>query len=245
MNKIFNSFLSIAVATMVVYSASGATPNYGCDDDNNMFINPEIAMCSTHVYNVGGAKNTDNADERQLMQEVVALKATVITQQMKQQYDYLETTIKRLKTQLEKAVLTTKLQAAGAASDDVSSSGAASSGTGRNMYIAGVDNCQNKFSNSDVLTCLQTNYNVIYQLSDDGNNRTAAIKKQLEGDISILNSVLKNLEIGTVGNVCSQGNLSTKSGFKGCLDSLVNGIRTANSAAAKVQQQTATTPAGG
>ena len=87
----------------------------GCEDEKNDRITPELALCSVHAYNIGSSSNPTGAD-KQLMKEIIALKTTVITQQMNKQYEYMEAMIRRFKTQLEKAVLTTKLQAAKIAS---------------------------------------------------------------------------------------------------------------------------------
>lgn len=85
----------------------------GCDSADNNRISPELALCSVHAYNIGEVQNPTGAN-RQLMKDVIALKTTVITQQMNKQYEYMDLMIRRFKTQLEKAVLTTKLQASGA-----------------------------------------------------------------------------------------------------------------------------------
>lgn len=98
----------------------------GCDNEANDRIAPELALCSVHAYNIGQAQNPSGAD-KQLMKDVVALKTTVIAQQMNKQYEYMDSMIRRFKTQLEKAILTTKLQSAGAApsSGDGGASGVA------------------------------------------------------------------------------------------------------------------------
>ncbi|MBQ1996847.1 MAG: hypothetical protein II238_00175, partial [Alphaproteobacteria bacterium] len=99
------------VLVMPVWAAA----SNGCENPNNDYIVPSLALCSTHVYNIGQTENP-TYETRSIMQDVIALKTTVIAQQMYKQYEYLEAMIRRLKTQLEKATLTAALQAAGAKS---------------------------------------------------------------------------------------------------------------------------------
>lgn len=154
----------------------------GCDDERNDRITPELALCSVHVYNIGQAEN-QTGSEKQLMKDVVALKTTVITQQMNKQYEYMEAMIRRFKTQLEKAILTTKLQAAGAAPS--SSDGNASGGTygggagvasgGRpNRGLANAEDCENAYTTySDVYQCLMRNIPKIQSAVTAGDLGTA------------------------------------------------------------------------
>lgn len=98
---------------VVVTASRPSSGGDGCDNDANDRIAPELALCSAHAYNIGLSENPSGAD-KQLMKEIIALKTTVIAQQMNKQYEYMDSMIRRFKTQLEKAVLTTKMQAAGA-----------------------------------------------------------------------------------------------------------------------------------
>ena len=166
--------------------------------DNNAttcdYILPEYAMCTTHVYNIGKTENSSVAADKQEMKDVIALKTTIMTQQMKAQYDYLDATMRRLKTQLEKAILTTKLQAAGAGT--TSDGGTYTSGnTGdKNIYLAGTNNCGNMDTTTGVFTCLRRNYDTIYNSSNGGTNITTELRKQLANDISV---VVSNSSIST------------------------------------------------
>lgn len=158
------------------------------------YILPQYAMCTTHVYNIGKTENSSVAAEKQEMKDVIALKTTIMTQQMKAQYDYLDATMRRLKTQLEKAILTTKLQAAGAGT--TSDGGTYTSGnTGdKNIYLAGTNNCGNMDTTTGVFTCLRRNYDTIYNSSNGGTNITTELRKQLANDISV---VVSNSSIST------------------------------------------------
>lgn len=158
------------------------------------YILPQYAMCTTHVYNIGKTENSSVAADKQEMKDVIALKTTIMTQQMKAQYDYLDATMRRLKTQLEKAILTTKLQAAGAAT--TSDGGTYTSGnTGdKNIYLAGTNNCGNMDTTTGVFTCLRRNYDTIYNSSNGGTNITTELRKQLANDVGV---VVSNSSIST------------------------------------------------
>lgn len=170
-----------AVLAVVSFANNAfAASDYGCSDEDNDRITPELALCSTHVYNIGLDKNPETDNDKQLMRDVVALKTTVMTQQMKSQYDYLDATIRRFKTQLEKAILTTKLQAAGADTGGTSSSASASND--RNVVLIGAENCLLKSNTSDGLSCIQNNIRIVLQAVSAGNIGEAY--RQLQKDIS-------------------------------------------------------------
>lgn len=159
------------------------------------YILPQYAMCTTHVYNIGKTENSSVAADKQEMKDVIALKTTIMTQQMKAQYDYLDATMRRLKTQLEKAILTTKLQAAGAATMSGGAASGAYGDTGdKNIYLAGTNNCGNMDTTTGVFTCLRRNYDTIYNSSNGGTNITTELRKQLANDISV---VVSNSSIST------------------------------------------------
>lgn len=155
----------------------------GCNNEDNDRIVAELALCSTHAYNTGLTQNPTDATEKQLMHDVVALKTTVITQQMKKQYDYLDATLRRFKTQLEKAVLTTKLEAAGAST---SNSGSGSKSNDRNVVLSGAENCLMKTSTASGLECIQNNIRIVLNAVSSGNIGDA--KRQLENDLKFAKS---------------------------------------------------------
>ena len=105
MKKVKNILVSFSVLALLVMPVVAA--ENGCDNDDNDMIVAELALCSTHAYNIGNTKNPSGADKG-LMRDVIAMKTTVITQQMYKQYEQMESMLQRLKTQLEKAVLTAK-----------------------------------------------------------------------------------------------------------------------------------------
>lgn len=177
-------FLQRALFTTVLVLGCGATfmaraaDDYGCNDPNNDRITPMLALCSTHAYNIGFLENPSTAANQQAMRDVVALKTTVITQQMYKQYEYLDATIRRLKTQLEREILTTKLESAGASSGR-------SSGTsiGGNNGVAGAENCRNG-TTSDVMNCLSRNLD--RTVAAINSSDLGAAKRQIETDLQTL-----------------------------------------------------------
>lgn len=178
--NIFTVFLSVLVVTLGLGSAWAASD--GCDNDDNDMIVPELALCSVHAYNVGQVTNTSDSGERAFMQEIIAMKTTLITQQMYKHYEQMESMLNRLKTQLEKAVLTNDLKVASGNTDDeedVKSSGyRATDGT----YVVCAQNCLNKYQMAEALDCYEKNMACVQQQSANGENITSELKKQLWAD---------------------------------------------------------------
>lgn len=171
--------IALGVFSLVCISGTSyAASDNGCGISNNSYINPEIALCSTHVYNIRQTQNPSDAASKQAMRDVIALKTTIMTQQLKKQYDFLEATISRFKTQLQKAVLTAQLEAAGAPSSSSSSSSASSD---RNVVLLGAENCLLKSSTSDGLSCIQNNIRIVLQAVSTGNIGEAY--RQLQKDL--------------------------------------------------------------
>ena len=233
---------AVCVALALVAPAFAATVDNGCGNTKNDRINPEIALCSTHVYNIGQWKNPSSESDKQLMRDVVALKSTVIAQQMYKQYEYMDATLKRFKTQLEKAVLTTKLQAAGADSSETSSSSYSGVNTSsfrssdRNIFIAGVSNCNNELTNQKVFECLQNNLNTIYNTSNNGQNVTSELRKQLANDYKVASRACSSCK--DKKDECQDvSKLSQRTQFQDCLDSLRGIIRTGYEATQTMQRQ--------
>ena len=233
------------VALLAMHGAFAATGN-GCDNDKNDRINAEIALCSTHVYNIGETENQSSESQKQLMRDTVALKTTVMTQQMYRQYEYLDATLRRFKTQLEKAVLTTKLMAAGADSGEYggSSYSGVSTGSGssafrssdRQIFIAGVNNCNNELTNQKVFECLQNNLNTIYNTSNNGQNVTAELRKQMANDYTVAARACGSSCMSD-DNCKDASKMSQRKQFQECLDSLRGIIRTGYEATQAQQRQ--------
>ncbi len=158
------------------------------------YINPVFAICDTHPFNIdvsaedwrNGTTTEENDsgnvieynDKQSDMNRIIGLKVTVVSQQMYKQYEYLNATLRRLKTQLQKAVLTSNLEAAGAKSETGSSSGGLVGGksdTDKEIVLAGAENCWNSSSPKNAYSCIQNNLNVIK--SNISTNRTNAAKQ--------------------------------------------------------------------
>ena len=150
--------------------------------DDCAYIRPMYGICDTHAYNLNMKENTDDSTIRDDMDNVIATKVTVLSQQMYKQYEYLSATLRRLKTQLRKSVLTAQLEVAGASSDSSSGSGKSSSSSSR------YENCAGKDENG-MLYCLRQNYSALY---DRINNKQCnkEEKKQLAKDISMIANVV-------------------------------------------------------
>lgn len=177
--KVLRNCTLLGLSLFVVALPAYADDN-GCSDlSRNDRINPELALCSTHVYNIGKTTNPSSEADKQLMRDVVALKTTIITQQMEKQYDFLEATVSRLKTQLQKAVLTTNLEAAGASS----SSSSGGSGGINTKGVAGAENCRSG-TTIDVMNCLSRNLDRITQAINSSD--MGAAQRQLEADYTTL-----------------------------------------------------------
>lgn len=220
----------------------------GCADDRNDRIAPVLALCSSHTYNIGLTYNPTTDSDKQLMRDVVGLKSTVMMQQMYKQYEYLDATLSRLKTQLEREILTSKLEAAGASSSSSSSSSGAANSVDRNIYLAGTSNCNNESTVSGVFTCLRNNYNLIYNMSNGGTNLTIELRKQLANDCSVVSqnasvadldaNSLKSVSSGTSSIDCTlYSNIKGRNEFQSCMDSLNVQIRNATTYLTQQQQK--------
>ena len=161
--------------------AFAATRDNGCGDPDNVYINPELALCSVHAYNIGRTNNPNSSSaDSQIMRDVVALKTTVMMQQMYKQYSFLEATINRIKTQLKREILTTQAEVAGAPSG--SSSGTSS--VGGNNGVSGAENCRTAGSTADVMSCLSRNVDRISTAIN--NSDIGAARRQIDTDLQTL-----------------------------------------------------------
>lgn len=191
-NVIFGALMCFAPAVV-----RAATVDAECAVFNQAF-----GLCSTHAHNAGFLSketglptNPTAGEDTAYMNEVIALKATVIAQQLKEQYDQLNAVVKRFKTQLEKAVLTSKIEVltGNAASGN---SGGGASGSYNNNGLANAENCDS-YTGVNLYDCLVRNLGKVAAALD---NDTQNAKKQLEFDISIADDY----------NMCDKGKCSVK-----------------------------------
>lgn len=168
----------------VLFAAPAVAADNGCDNDDNDMIAAELALCSTHAYNIGAETNPTGAD-KELMRDVIAMKTTLITQQMYKQYEEMESMLRRLKTQLEKAVLTTGLEAKGADAGGSSSGGGSSSFRSDDKFVvlAGTENCMQKGTIESAISCIQSNVRIVMNAVNADNTTDA--RKQLEKDLEV------------------------------------------------------------
>lgn len=242
MNKFIKIFSGIALGTVLVVT-DGFCASNGCDNENNSYINPEIALCSTHVYNIGDTQNPTDENQRQVMRDVIALKTTLMTQQLNKQYDFLDATVKRLKTQLEKAILTAKFEAAGAGSSET---GDSTSSKGQNKYIAGAKDCNLEATTDDLVNCLRYNFNLINEMSKNGTSLTTDLRKQLAYDCDLASSVPvgedEDKVIAQESDCTKPEKINSREKFKNCLTDL-NAV-TRNYLSEQSKQQTGFYPWG-
>ena len=213
MKKWKNIFIGFSVLALLVMPVVAA--ENGCDNDDNDMIVAELALCSTHAYNIGNTKNPSGADKG-LMRDVIAMKTTVITQQMYKQYEQMESMLRRLKTQLEKAILTTSLEAKGASSGSSGGSSSSSGGSYKSddkyRVLAATENCMQKGSLDSAVSCIQSNVRIVMNAVDSGDTTNA--RKQLEKDLEVAKTW--GIIDGNTGDYSRKGESTSK--LKSCND---------------------------
>lgn len=233
MKKLKSIFCGLLVA-LVIWTP--AVADNGCENDNNDAIVAELALCSTHAYNIGETSNPTGAN-RELMRDVIAMKTTLITQQMYRQYEQMESMLRRLKTQLEKAVLTTGLEAKGASSSSSSSSSSFKSDD-RNIHMYGAKNCNEELLPADVMKCLNTNMNTISNATGNADDVSLEAAKQLANDFTLLKNTAPtkkevcNYSFGTSDKTedkigcLDPKQIRKKTNFRTCFDNMRSCLRT-------------------
>lgn len=217
--KIFNVVFGMLICLAPV--GARAAGDFECG-----YFNPAFGLCSTHSHNIGAMDDKTNlpvnptkSEETAQMNDVIALKSTVIAQQLKEQYDALNAVIKRFKTQLEKAVLTSKIEViTGNTASGNSGGGASASGSYNNNGLANAEDCY-AVEEANVYDCFSRNLAKISQAVD--NDLTGA-RKQLNNDINIMSAYDIKAEAGN----CDNG-LSSKNNIKKCVQHLQVKVRRA------------------
>lgn len=235
MKKIFVGLVAVMLISPVV------ADDHCTDIDRYPYISHELALCSTHAYNAKFTNNDDmTQNDRSDMNQIIALKSTIISQQLYKQYESLDKLIKKLRTQLEKAVLTANLEASGATPAKSSGSDSASSfsSNDRNVFMAGVKNCNSEATVSAVFSCLQSNYTTIYNTSGNGTKITSDLRKQLANDYTL---AYDSMPVGATkieNEKCKKANnITGRDVFQKCLDNFITLIRNANSTLTSSKQQ--------
>lgn len=187
----------------------------GCDNDDNEYINQGLALCNVHAYNIGRVNNPTDANGRDTMQEVVALKTTIMTQQMNKQYEFLETTVRRFKTQLQKAILTAQVQAAGGDSDSSSSSGG-TSGTYQDCGFKGP---------SETIYCVRQNASKINSGLAKGGMIKSPVLAQIKKDANAIATLASANSAGlqhSINEQCINKSSMTADEARTCLQTINN-----------------------
>ncbi|MBQ6736772.1 MAG: hypothetical protein IJQ90_04810 [Alphaproteobacteria bacterium] len=195
-------------------------------------FNPAFALCSTHAHNVafkadGLPANPTNAEDIAYMNEVIALKSTVIAQQLKEQYDALNAIIKRFKTQLEKAVLTSKIEVLTGNSASGNSGGGAS-GSYNNNGLANAEDCY-AVSQENAYDCVARN---LSKISSAAEKDITNARKQLDNDLAIMKGYdMCGTNTNCLEAVCSKSRVSSmnKTDIQSCVKNLQLKIRGAKS----------------
>lgn len=175
--KFFNIFFIFFLSTNTIFADDN------CDDrETYPYINQSLVLCPIHAYNAGSVNNPDSPEKIENMKKIIAMKTTVMTQQMKKQYDFLESTLKRVKIQLEKSILLNNMQANGAISEESS-----------NKNIVGVEKCRLTTDTDYTIMCLQKNLEKAENFIDSGKVQEA--KRILEQDKQAFIGLAKSFEV--------------------------------------------------
>ena len=130
-------------------------------DPDCPYISGTFAICDTHPYNNGDTEIQTDSTKREEIKQTIGMKISVLSQQMYKQYEYLNATLKRLKIQLEKAALTSNLEAAGAKNESSSGDGLLKGNSDKTIHLAGATNCLTVGDTDLALNCLSNNANLI------------------------------------------------------------------------------------
>ena len=176
--KIFNVlfFMAMVFAPVMVHAEYEYCSHF----------NPAYALCTVHSHNIGAVyenapANPELADEINTMNEVIGMKTTIIARQIKQQYDTLNAMVKRFKTQLEKAVLTSKMEIL-TGNTSASNSGGGKSGAASNDGLATAEDCY-QVSQENAYDCVARNLTKISQAAEKDITNA---RKQLEDDFAVM-----------------------------------------------------------
>lgn len=223
--KIFNILFGMLIC---VAPFSG----FAAEDIECGYFNPAFGLCSVHSHNVkyvdnttGMPTNPTKSEDVALMNEVIALKSTVIAQQLKEQYDQLNAIIKRFKTQLEKAVLTSKIEVAtGNAASGNSGSRSSSNYNG----LSDAEDCY-AVSQESAYDCVARNLTKISQAAESDITNA---RKQLKNDLAIMKGYGmcgENIDCNSAVDDCNKTSVDNmnKKTIQACVKNLQLKVRNA------------------
>ena len=218
MKRIFVAFLFVGLCNAPVFAAA----DDNCANGDYDYINQIYALCSTHAYNIGLDKNP-TAAQRDAMNTVIALKTTVITQQLYKQYEQMESMLNRFKTQLEKAVYKTdfEIAAGGGGSDDDSGD------DGESTAVVKLDlqNCSREASDQDTVVCYRKNLDEIESAFNENNKKST---RKMRDELKNQMVAIYGLKINGKEKLCGNNdckNIGNNKNFVGCLDKAYNCVR--------------------
>ena len=222
--KIFNVIFAL---TMLVMPAHVRADDLSACDGYEYF-SPAFALCSVHAYNVGDKTNPTSANRTAEMNDIIALKSTVIAQQLKEQYDLLNTMIKRFKTQLEKAVLTSKIEVLTGNNSSSNGGGYSSGSAVNNNGLANAEDCY-AVSQENAYDCVARN---LSKISSAAENDIPNARKQLDNDLAIMDGYTMCKDDGgkkCLEAACSKSSVSgmNKTTIQSCVRSLQLKVRSA------------------
>jgi len=198
-------------------SELGGAKAVSSEDDGCPYINPVYGICDTHPYNAGikkiGAQSSVSEDINKT-KNVVALKITVISQQMYKQYEYLSATLRRLKTQLEKSVLTANLEAAGGQY-------AGAAGSASKLKDKKYQDCVDAADKTAQKVCFDKNYEDLYDQIIKKEKCQDNEKRQLRRDVNLLEAIIGGAKIkAKFGSTSLKGceEITSRDGCEKCLN---------------------------
>lgn len=217
--KVINDLKAATVSKALKKGAKGVCCaelgqcNVDCYDlaQDVAYVDPVFALCDTHAWNAGFKDNDEikKSEDREKMNEIIALKTTVIAQQMYKQYASLEQIIKQLKVMLEKEVLKASVQVAGGTSSDDDTS------TDKVEF----DTCS-PIDEETALSCLRSNYSKLQPYVTKKNLKNN-VKKQLTADSTVLKTLLDSKYTDNCKSI-STNNVET------CFNGIAKGINDLN-----------------
>lgn len=224
------SVLNISDAPLCVTELGGTNPN---SSGECTYINPIFGICDTHPYNIKESSTPTGADEIARMREIIGLKVTAVSQQMYKQYEYINATFKRLKMQLEKSMLTSTLEAAGAKSNGEDSSGSGRS-SDKTIHLSGAMNCSAISDIKQQLTCISNNLNLISTFTKSQKNNACLQLQETVSAFMYIKDYIGNERVGKISNEVDKCKGYNHDGEKKCKDKdagnmekCINAMRTA------------------
>jgi len=160
------------------------------DQDHDCMINPMFALCTTHAYNIGA--RTNEQGQRDRMNEAIGLKSTVIAAGLRQQIEFLDSTVRQIRAMLQRSIMVANAEAAGA-----QGGGTGGRATGNNNQLDGARTCS-AMSPAMMIECLRSNYRIIERDISNANMVSNQARAQMRDDAQRLASQLAAIDNNTM-----------------------------------------------